>query len=101
MSAIAVSAKAILCQHDRAARLAIRLRKGQEVAGSILLHALDTFSQKKQKETKSLQADRLVVYQSTYSLALCLAPNLLDEGVESRPTLLAELLFQTKHEELV
>ncbi len=53
------------------------------------------------KETKSLQANRLVVYQSTYSLALCLAPNLLDVGVESRPTLLAELLFQTKHEELV
>ena len=49
------------------------------------------------KETKSLQADRLVVYQSTYALALCLAPNLLDEAVESRPTLLAELLFQTKH----
>ena len=53
------------------------------------------------KETRSLQADRLVVYQGTYSLALCLAPNLLDEGVESRPTLLAELLFQTKRQELV
>jgi hypothetical protein len=65
----------------------IRLRKGYEVAGSSFLHALDAFSQKKQK---SLQADRLVVYQSTYSPALCLAANLLDEGLESRPTLLAD-----------
>jgi len=54
--------------------------------------ALDAFSQ---KETNSLQADRLVAYQSTYSPAPCLAPNLLDEGMESRPTLLAELFFQT------
>ena len=53
------------------------------------------------KKTKSLQGDRLLVYQSTYSLALCLAPNLLDEGLESRPTLLAELLFQTKQFKLV
>jgi serine/threonine protein kinase len=35
------------------------------------------------------------------ALALCLAANLLDEGLESRPTLLAELLFQTKHYNLV
>jgi len=42
-----------------------------------------------------------VVYQSTYSLALYLAPNLLDEGLERRLTVLAELLFQTKHCKLV
>jgi hypothetical protein len=74
-----------------------RLSASGRAGGSSFLHALDAF----RKKTKSLQADRLVVYQNTYSLALCLAPNLLDEGLESRPTLLAELLFETKRYKLV
>ena len=73
----------------------IRLRKGRRKELSACTWCLFA------KKTKSLQADRLVVYQSTYSLALCLAPNLLDEGLESRPTLLAELLFETKRYKLV
>src|ERR1700680_614401 len=81
--------KASLHKHQRTDRLAY-LAEGPGGCRKWLSACTCAFSRKK---TKSLQADRLLVYQNTYSLALCLAPNLLDEGLESGPTLLARAAF--------
>jgi hypothetical protein len=53
------------------------------------------------KRNKELESWSALVYQSTYSPALTSCSKPPRSGLESRPALLAEGLFQTKHFKLV